>query len=94
MKKPLYKVEHSAKFNRQLKKARKRGYDMDKLKHVVDTLASGEKLAPKHRDHPLIGDFNGFRECHITPDWLLIYKIEANVLILVLHRTGTHSDLF
>ena len=90
----LYTVKRSNEFKRGLKSARKRACDMSKLDEVVDTLAAGKLLAPKHRDHALIGNWQGYRECHITPDWLLIYKIEANVLILTLQRTGTHSDLF
>jgi len=94
MQKLLYKVEKSTKFKRQLKNLRRRNYRMDLLDEVVATLSSGEQLAPKYRDHALQGDYKGYRECHITPDWLLVYKIKANVLILLLHRTGTHSDLF
>ena len=94
MQKLLYKIEQSVKFKRQLKNLRKRNYKMDLLDEVVDTLASGKQLAPKYRDHALHGEYNGYRECHISPDWLLVYKIKNDVLILVLHRTGTHSDLF
>ncbi len=61
---------------------------------MVNTLASGEPLSEKHKDHSLSGNYTGCRECHITPDWLLIYEIEDNELILYLTRTGTHSDLF
>ena len=94
MQRPLYTVEQSNQFKRELKKLRKRGYDMTVINGVVNTLSNGEKLDVKYRDHALIGNFKGYRECHITPDWLLVYKIKANVLTLVLHRTGTHSDLF
>ena len=90
----MYKVEQSTKFTRQLKKLRKRGYNMDLISHVVDVLASGQTLPPKYLDHALKGKWKTFRECHITPDWLLIYKIKHDVLILVLQSTGTHSDLF
>ena len=64
------------------------------LTEVINTLADGEVLDPKYKDHPLIGDYTGCRECHITPDWLLIYQIDRNALILYLTRTGTHSDVF
>jgi len=90
----LYTVKRSNEFKRGLKAARIRGYNMTVLDDVVDTLADGKPLDPKHRDHALVGNWKGYRECHITPDWLLIYKIEANILILTLQRTGTHSDLF
>ncbi len=64
------------------------------LKEVIDMLASGEVLSEKYCDHSLTGDYKGCRECHILPDWLLIYRIEKELLILGLTRTGTHSDLF
>lgn len=90
----MYEVEMSTKFRRDLKTARKRGYDVDKLDAVVELLAKGVTLPLKNQDHSLTGDYEGYRECHITPDWLLIYRIENNVLVLYLFRTGTHSDLF
>jgi len=90
----MYSIEMSSKFRRELKTARKRGYDIDKLNAVVDLLSKGTALPLKNKDHPLTGDYSGFRECHITPDWLLIYRIEKDVLVLYLFRTGTHSDLF
>ena len=64
------------------------------LDEVVDTLASGERLVARHRDHALTGEYKGMRECHITPDWLLIYFITEDVLVLTLFQTGSHSDLF
>ena len=72
----------------------KRGYDITLLDAVVAILANGKPLPPKYNDHPLKGDHKGSRECHITPDWLLVYRIEVNVLILLLQETGSHSDLF
>ena len=81
-------------FKKDLKKAVKRGLDVDELTKIIDALAEGQQLSPKHRDHELSGNFKGFRECHIQSDWLLIYKIYENQLILSLERTGTHSDLF
>ncbi len=82
------------RFNKDLKLAIKRGYNVSLLESVVDKIASGENLEAKYRDHFLTGDYNGFKECHITPDWLLIYQVKENELILILSRTGTHSDLF
>lgn len=84
----------SNQFRKDLKLAQKRGYDLDKLKKVITSLANGEQLDPKYRDHFLTGNFGGFRECHIQPDWLLIYQIDGEHLFLFLARTGTHSDLF
>ena len=72
----------------------KRGKDSQKLKDVVEILAKGDSLADTYKDHPLIGNWSGHRELHIEPDWLLIYKIEENILILELVDTGTHSDLY
>lgn len=67
---------------------------MDLLKDVVTRLANGEPLDPRHKDHPLSGEWSGHRECHIQPDWLLNYRYENDILVLALTRTGTHSDLF
>jgi len=88
----MLKLVHRKKFEREAKKAHIRGLDLEKLKKIVEKLANGEKLDPKHRDHPLKGEFANYRECHITPDGLLVYKKTETELILV--RTGTHSDLF
>ena len=84
----------SNQFKKDLKTAAKRGYDIGLLETVVNTLAAQKPLPEKHRDHALTGDYIGFRECHILPDWLLIYRIDGDELILFLSRTGTHSDLF
>ena len=84
----------SNRFKKDLKQAMKRGYQMSLLEDVVNKLAAREPLDEKYRDHLLTGDYGGFRECHITPDWLLVYQIRENELILFLSRTGTHSDLF
>jgi len=67
---------------------------MNLMVRVVDILQAGESLPEKYRDHALTGNFVGHRECHIAPDWLLVYKIENDILILTLTRTGTHADLF
>jgi len=90
----MLEVVLSNRFKKDLKLAAKRGYNLDLLENVVDTLARGEKLTEKFRDHELVGNYSGFRECHIQPDWLLVYRIENSELILFLSRTGTHSDLF
>lgn len=89
-----YEIEMSSKFKKDYKLAKKRGYDLSLLKEVIDILANGEKLPEKYYDHTLAGEYNGCRECHILPDWLLVYRIEKDLLILGLTRTGTHSDLF
>ncbi len=73
---------------------KKRGLDVSLLKSVVKKLEMGEKLPQELKDHSLNGNFKGFRECHIQNDWLLIYKIKDDILVLSLERTGTHSDLF
>lgn len=90
----MYKIRPTPRFQKDLKRLRKRGYDMDLLTGVLKQLAAGQALAPSYRDHPLVGDYSGCRECHITPDWLLIYEIDGGELFLYLTRTGTHSDLF
>lgn len=77
-----------------LKNARKRGLNLDKLKLVINTLASENKLDEKYRDHSLSGVLKEFRECQIEPDWLLVYRVDHDELILFLFRTGSHSDLF
>ena len=89
-----YQIEMSTRFKKDYKLAQKRGYNMNLLKEVIDILANGEQLPQKYFDHPLSGDYRGSRECHIEPDWLLIYRIEKDLLVLGLTRTGTHSDLF
>ncbi len=89
-----YRIEVSSKFKRDYKLIQKRGYDVTRLKKAVELLANGEKLPESYKDHPLKGDYHNYRECHIAPDWLLIYRIEENVLVLALVGTGTHSDLF
>lgn len=81
-------------FQKDYKRAIKRGLKIELLEQVVALLAMGEPLPDKNRDHDLSGDWAGHRECHILPDWLLVYRIEDDVLVLTLARTGTHSDLF
>ena len=87
-------IVSSNRFRKDLKLAIKRGYNIKLIDDVVNKLAMQKTLEEKYKDHELTGDFKGFRECHITPDWLLIYQIDGNELILYLTRTGTHSDLF
>ncbi len=89
-----YEIVPSNQFRKDLKLAAKRGYNMDKIKDVIARLANGETLDAKYRDHLLTGNYGGYRECHIEPDWLLVYQIDGGQLILFLARTGTHSDLF
>ena len=79
---------------KDLKLAKKQNKNLDKLFEVIDILANGGTLEAKYRDHDLTGNYKGTRECHIEPDWLLIYEIQNNVLVLMLYRLGTHSELF
>ena len=89
-----YTVRPTSRFQKDLKRIARRGYNTELLTAVIKKLANGEPLAQKHRDHALTGDYAGCRECHITPDWLLIYEISDDTLLFYLTRTGTHSDLF
>ena len=84
----------SSKFQKDLKRVAKRGYRIELIIEVINKISAGEILDEKYNDHPLKGEYEGCRECHITPDWLLIYEIFGNEIILYLTRTGTHSDLF
>ena len=79
---------------KDVKLAKKQGKDVDKLFEVIRFLSEGKELEPKFRDHPLSGNYKGCRECHVEPDWLLIYKVYEDVLVLMLVRVGSHSDLF
>ena len=90
----MYNVLPSNTFRKELKTMIKRGYDISLLDEIVNKLANGEELPERNRDHALTGNYKGCRECHIKPDWLLIYQIADEELILYLTRTGTHSDLF
>lgn len=94
MRKTKYTVKTTNQFKKDFKLAMKRGLNIDLLETVIATLALGERLPDKNKDHALTGNWIGHRECHILPDWLLIYRIEEEVLILTLARSGTHSDLF
>ena len=90
----MYTVKPTTKFQKDLKRVEKRGYDLSLLTEVLAILKKGEQLPEKYKDHALKGDYIGCRECHITPDWLLVYRIKEDTLFLYLTRTGTHSDLF
>lgn len=89
-----YELETTGHFKKDLKTVIKRGYNMTLIQSVIDLLCSGQPLPEKNQDHALSGNWANYRECHITPDWLLIYKVEDNILVLTLTRTGSHSDLF
>lgn len=89
-----YIVKPTTQFKKDFKLAMKRSMKIELLEEVIAMLAMGETLPDKHKDHALTGNWVGHRECHILPDWLLIYRIEDEVLVLTLARTGTHSDLF
>ena len=89
-----YKPVETSLFKKTVKLARKRGLDLTLLDEVVALLAKGEQLPPKYRDHPLHGKLSALRECHIKGDWLLVYRIIEDKLVLSLHSTGTHADLF
>lgn len=90
----MLKIQYQAKFKKDYKKIIKRGYNQEDFKTVINILVSGNSLPEKYKDHSLSGNYIGFRECHINPDWLLIYRIDDDILTLTLVRTGTHSDLF
>jgi addiction module toxin, relE/stbE family len=89
-----YTIRPTSRFQKDLKRTAKRGYDTELLSAVIKKLANGEPLEQKHYDHMLTGNYIGCRECHITLDWLLIYEISDDTLLLYLTRTGTHGDLF
>lgn len=90
----MLQIVLSNQFKKDLRLIAKRGYNLSLLQQVVDDLAMGKELDGKFRDHALAGEYASFRECHIKPDWLLIYRIDNGELELFLMRTGTHSDLF
>ncbi len=90
----MLKIVASNQFRKDLKLAARRGLKIEKLRDVVNTLARGEALADKFRDHSLSGEYRGFRECHVEPDWLLVYRVDGEELELFLFRTGSHADLF
>lgn len=87
-------IKYQSAFKKDYKRIKKRGYDTRLLEKAITILAAGKPLPPQYRDHPLSGDYIGCRECHLAPDWLLVYEIIEGELLLYLTRTGTHSDLF
>ena len=90
----MLKIKFTSAYKKSYKLMKKRGLDISQLDNVVSMLASQQTLPDKYRDHALKGQFIGFRECHIQPDWLLIYAVHEDELILVASRTGSHADLF
>ena len=89
-----YEVKFTNQFKKDLKLAKKQNKDLDKLYEVIGILADGGALDARYRDHDLSGNYKGTRECHIEPDWLLVYEIQNEVLVLLLFRLGTHAELF
>lgn len=89
-----YTVKFTSRFKREYKNAIKRNLPINSLDDIIKALANGESLTEKNCDHPLSGNWRGYRECHIQPNWLLIYYVEDDILVLTLAATGTHSDLF
>ena len=90
----LLELKKTVQFRKDLKRMIKRKLNIDLLEEVIQTLRERKPLDPKHSDHALTGDYTGFRECHILSDWLLIYLIDEQSIVLTASRTGTHSDLF
>jgi len=85
-------IHQTAQFKKDVKRQKRRGKDLEKLKRVIELLLSGTPLPSQYNDHPLYGDWKRHRDCHVEPDWLLIYRLEDETLFL--ERTGTHADLF
>lgn len=90
----MYRIETTNKFEKDMKLMRKRNLPLEDLFDVVELLADGKPLPTKYKDHPLKGNYRGTRECHIHPDWLLVYQVKEEVELLCLLRTGSHSNLF
>jgi mRNA interferase YafQ len=89
----IYEVKKTTRFKKDYRLAKKRGADIPLLREIIVKLANNEPLPEKNRDHALVGDWQGYRECHITSDWLLVYRKDEDILVLTLMRTGSHSDL-
>ena len=89
-----YEIRFTGQFKKDLKLAKKQGKNLDKLFSVIEKLANGHLLEARYRGHDLTGSYKGCRECHIEPDWLLVYEIDNGVLVLMLYRIGSHSELF
>ena len=90
----MYEVKFTSQFKKDLKLAKKQRKSLDKLFEVIDILSNGNPLDAKYHDHELTGTYKGTRECHIEPDWLLMYELRDDVLVLMLYRLGSHSELF
>lgn len=90
----IYSLQYTTQFRKDCKLMKKRGWDLQQLETLLNLLCNGDKLPEHYCDHALIGNYAGFRECHIAPDWLLIYYVQNDRLVLVCARTGSHSDLF
>ena len=90
----MYEVKYTTQFKKDLKLAKKQNKNLDRLFEAIGILADGGRLDPRYRDHELSGEYSGTRECHIEPDWLLVYEIMGDILVLMLYRVGTHSELF
>lgn len=90
----MYRVKYTSAYKKHYKLMARRGADVGLLDRVVDQLRRGVTLDPSYNDHPLVGNYRGFRECHVRPDWLLIYLMEDDILTLTLVDTGSHSDLY
>lgn len=89
-----YDIQFTNQFKHDLKLAKKQNKNLDRLFEVIHMLAEGVSLDAKYKDHTLIGNYKGTRECHVEPDWLLIYEIRNDVLVLMLYRLGSHAELF
>lgn len=89
-----YRIIYTKKFEKDIKNLKKQNKDLTELFDVVNCISKGETLDKKYKDHKLVGDFNNYRECHIENDFLLVYKIEKDKLVLILYRAGTHSEIF
>ena len=89
-----YRLRMTSQFKKDIKLMKKRGREIWKLENILNRLADGETLPPDYQDHALSGRYAGFRECHIQSDWLLVYYLDNDLLVLVCSRTGSHSDFF
>lgn len=90
----MLEVKFTSRFKKDYRRLEKRGWDMGKLHDAIDILRTGADLPPEYGDHPLRGEYSGHRDCHVAPDWILVYFRNESALVLSLTRTGTHSDLF
>ena len=89
-----YEIKYTNQFKKDLKLAKKQGKNIDKLFDIIGKISNGETLESKYKDHELTGEYKGCRECHIEPDWLLVYELINDVLVLMLYRINSHSELF